>query len=68
VLAAVILLVTLQTGLLQINVNSIWQVGIVGLLLILVLLTERLSTGPRSFARGLGRAVARQTKTLPHRR
>jgi ribose transport system permease protein len=47
VLAAVILLVTLQTGLLQLNVNSIWQVGIVGLLLILVLLTDRLSTRAR---------------------
>lgn len=43
VLAAVILLVTLQTGLLQLNVNSIWQVGIVGLLLITVLLADRLS-------------------------
>lgn len=41
VLAAVILLVTLQTGLLQLNVNSIWQVGIIGLLLILVLLMDR---------------------------
>lgn len=44
VLAAVILLVTLQTGLLQLNVNSIWQVGIVGLLLILVLLADRFSS------------------------
>lgn len=41
VLAAVVLLVTLQTGLLQLNVNSIWQVGIIGLLLILVLLAGR---------------------------
>jgi ribose/xylose/arabinose/galactoside ABC-type transport system permease subunit len=63
VLAAVILLVTLQTGLLQLNVNSIWQVGIVGLLLILVLLTDRLSAGPRRFARGARGAVARQTTT-----
>jgi ribose transport system permease protein len=47
VLAAVILLVTLQTALLQLNVNSIWQVGIVGLLLILVLLADRLS--PRRY-------------------
>ena len=43
VLAAVLLLVTLQTGLLQLNVNSVWQVGIVGALLIAVLLTERLA-------------------------
>jgi ribose transport system permease protein len=40
ILAAVLLLVTLQTGLLQLNVNSIWQVGIVGALLILVLLAD----------------------------
>lgn len=43
VLAAVILLVTLKTGLLQLNVNTVWQLGIVGLLLIFVLLTDRLS-------------------------
>jgi ribose transport system permease protein len=47
VLAAVLLLVTLQTALLQLNVNSIWQVGIVGILLILVLLIDRLSTPRR---------------------
>ena len=41
VLAAVLLLVTLQTGLLQLNVNSIWQVGIVGALLVGVLLRDR---------------------------
>ncbi|MEX6508971.1 ABC transporter permease [Jiella sp. M17.18] len=40
VLAAVLLLVTLQTGLLQLNVNTIWQVGIVGALLIVVLLID----------------------------
>ncbi len=40
VLAAVLLLVTVQTGLLQLNVNSVWQVGIVGALLIVVLLIE----------------------------
>lgn len=40
VLAAVLLLVTLQTGLLQLNVNAIWQVGIIGALLILVLLAD----------------------------
>ncbi|MBN9045363.1 MAG: ABC transporter permease [Rhizobiales bacterium] len=43
VAAAVILLVTLKTGLLQLNVNTVWQVGIVGALLIAVLLIERLS-------------------------
>ena len=43
VLAAVLLLVTLQTVLLQLNVNSIWQVGIVGALLIAVLLADRFS-------------------------
>lgn len=43
VIAAVILLVTLKTGLLQLNVNTVWQVGIVGALLIAVLLVERLS-------------------------
>ena len=47
VLAAVLLLVTLQTALLQLNVNSIWQVGIVGVLLIVVLLIDRLSTTRR---------------------
>ena len=45
VLAAVILLVTLQTGLLQLNVNATWQVGVVGILLILVLLVDRLASG-----------------------
>jgi len=44
VLAAVLLLVTVQTGLLQLNVNSIWQVGTIGALLIGVLLINRLST------------------------
>jgi ribose transport system permease protein len=47
VLAAVLLLVTLQTGLLQLNVNSVWQVGIVGALLIVVLLIDRLSARMR---------------------
>lgn len=40
-LAAVLLLVTLKTVLLQLNVNTVWQVGIVGGLLIIVLLAER---------------------------
>jgi rhamnose transport system permease protein len=43
VLAAVLLLVTLQTGLLQLNLNTIWQVGIIGALLILVLLIDNVS-------------------------
>ncbi|RCW79010.1 ABC transporter permease [Phyllobacterium bourgognense] len=43
VFAAVMLLVTLKTGLLQLNVNTVWQVGIVGALLIFVLLADRFS-------------------------
>jgi ribose/xylose/arabinose/galactoside ABC-type transport system permease subunit len=43
VLAAVLLLVTLQTGLLQLNVNTVWQVGIVGTILVIVLLIDNLS-------------------------
>jgi len=43
VLAAVLLLVTLRTVLLQLNVNTVWQVGIVGALLIVVLMMERWS-------------------------
>jgi ribose transport system permease protein len=43
VLAAVLLLVTLQTGLLQLNVNSVWQVGIVGAILVAVLLADNLT-------------------------
>lgn len=43
VLAAVLLLVTLQTGLLQLNVNTVWQVGIVGATLIAVLLVDNLA-------------------------
>jgi ribose transport system permease protein len=42
VLAAVLLIVTLKTGLQFVNVNSIWQVGIVGTLLIVVLLADHL--------------------------
>ncbi|MBX3596776.1 MAG: ABC transporter permease [Rhizobiaceae bacterium] len=41
VFAAVVLLITLKTGLLQLNVNTVWQVGIVGALLIVVLLADR---------------------------
>ena len=43
VLAAVLLLVTLKTGLQFVNVSSVWQVGVVGLLLIFVLLIDRFS-------------------------
>ncbi|WP_205926190.1 ABC transporter permease [Rhizobium sp. P38BS-XIX] len=43
VIAAVVLLVTLKTGLLQLNVNTVWQVGLVGALLIAVLLIDRIS-------------------------
>jgi ribose/xylose/arabinose/galactoside ABC-type transport system permease subunit len=48
VLAAVLLLVTLKTGLQFVNVSSIWQVGIVGLVLIFVLLIDRFSARWRS--------------------
>jgi ribose transport system permease protein len=48
VFAAVLLLVTLKTGLLQLNINSVWQVGIVGALLVFVLLADRLSQRWRS--------------------
>jgi ribose transport system permease protein len=43
VLAAVLLLVTLQTGLLQLNVNTVWQVGVVGTILVIVLLIDNLA-------------------------
>lgn len=43
VLAAVLLLVTVKTALLQMNVNTIWQLGIIGALLIFVLITERIA-------------------------
>jgi ribose transport system permease protein len=42
VLAAVLLIETLKTGLQFLNINSIWQVGIVGALLIVVLLADHL--------------------------
>jgi len=48
VFAAVLLLVTLKTGLLQLNINTVWQVGIVGALLVFVLLADRLSQRWRS--------------------
>ena len=43
VFAAVLLLVTLKTSMLQFGINTVWQVGVVGLLLIAVLLADRLS-------------------------
>ncbi|WEX08033.1 ABC transporter permease [Chelativorans sp. AA-79] len=43
VFAAVVLLVTLKTAMLQMGFNTVLQVGVVGLLLILVLLADRLS-------------------------
>ncbi|WAT01457.1 ABC transporter permease [Rouxiella chamberiensis] len=44
VFAAVLLLVALKTSMLQFGINSVWQVGVVGLLLIAVLLADRLSS------------------------
>jgi ribose transport system permease protein len=41
-LAAVLFLVSLQTGLQLANVNTIWQVGLIGLLLVLSVLADRL--------------------------
>jgi ribose/xylose/arabinose/galactoside ABC-type transport system permease subunit len=40
-LAAVLFLVSLQTGLQLANVNTIWQVGLIGLLLVLSVLVDR---------------------------
>ncbi|WP_369790070.1 ABC transporter permease [Rouxiella sp. WC2420] len=44
VFAAVLLLVALKTSMLQFGINSVWQVGVVGILLIAVLLADRLSS------------------------
>lgn len=44
--AAVLLLVTLRTGLLQLTINGVWQVGIVGAPLIAVVLIDR-AAAPR---------------------
>jgi ribose transport system permease protein len=43
VLAAVLLIVTLKTAMLQSGLNTVWQVGAVGLLLVLVLFANRFS-------------------------
>ncbi|KGT92431.1 sugar ABC transporter permease [Erwinia typographi] len=44
VLAATLLLVAIKTSLLQFGINTVWQVGVVGLLLIIVLLADRFSS------------------------
>jgi ribose transport system permease protein/rhamnose transport system permease protein len=41
--SAGLLLVTLQTGLLRLNVSTVWQVGIVGTILVIVLLIDNLA-------------------------
>lgn len=67
VLAAVLLLVTLQAGLQFVNVSSVWQVGAVGLLLIFVLLVDRVPQRLRilsscvSYARRLVESRERQS-------
>lgn len=48
VIAAVLLLVTLKTGLQFVNVSAVWQLGAVGALLIVVLLMDRVGAGCRS--------------------
>jgi len=42
VLAAALMLVTLKTCMLQLGLNSVWQLGVVGMLLIMVLMAQRL--------------------------
>jgi len=42
VLAAVLMLITIKTCMLQLGLNSVWQLGAVGILLIAVLMTQRL--------------------------
>lgn len=44
VFAATLLLVAIKTSLLQFGINTVWQVGVVGLLLIAVLLADRFSS------------------------
>lgn len=48
VLVAVLMIVTLKTGLQFINVSAVWQVGIVGALLLLVLLVDLIPIRRRS--------------------
>ncbi|HBZ15436.1 ABC transporter permease [Pantoea sp. NPDC088449] len=42
VLAAALMLVTIKTCMLQLGLNSVWQLGVVGMLLIIVLMAQRL--------------------------
>lgn len=42
VLAAALMLVALKTCMLQLGLNSVWQLGVVGMLLIMVLMAQRL--------------------------
>lgn len=42
VLAAALMLVTIKTCMLQLGLNSVWQLGVVGILLIIVLMAQRL--------------------------
>lgn len=42
VLAAALMLVTLKTCMLQLGLNTVWQLGVVGILLIIVLMAQRL--------------------------
>lgn len=48
VLVAVILVVTLKSGLQFVNVNIIWQLGIVGALVLLAILADRFSPNART--------------------
>jgi len=47
VFAATLLLVAIKTSMLQFGINTVWQVGVVGILLIAVLLAERFSSHRR---------------------
>ncbi|WP_343550455.1 ABC transporter permease [Pantoea sp.] len=42
ILAAALMLVTIKTCMLQLGLNSVWQLGVVGILLIIVLMAQRL--------------------------
>lgn len=42
VLAAALMLVTIKTCMLQLGLNSVWQLGVVGILLIIVMMAQRL--------------------------
>ncbi|WP_158782593.1 ABC transporter permease [Pantoea sp. BAV 3049] len=47
VFAATLLLVAIKTSMLQFGINTVWQIGVVGLLLIAVLLADRFSSNRR---------------------